>query len=298
MKIKSKKIKVALVQQNCSENQENNLAKSITEIKNAAQTGAQLVILQELHANIYFCQSENTENFDLAETIPGPVTEKLSSVAKEHKIVIVGSVFEKRAAGIYHNTAVVLDSDGSLAGCYRKMHIPDDPGYSEKYYFTPGDNEFKPIKTSVGKLGVMVCWDQWYPEAARCMALNGAEMLIYPTAIGWDPDDDDAEKTRQLNSWRIIQQSHAIANNLPLICCNRTGHEPDGSGQSKGIDFWGHSFITGPQGEILAQAAGKKAQILISEIDLGRTESVRRIWTFFRDRRIDAYGVLTKRFGK
>lgn len=298
MKKKSNVIKVALVQQDCTANQEKNLAKSIAEIVWAAKAGAQLVVLQELHSNLYFCQSENTKNFGLAETIPGPLTDKLSKVAKENKIVVVGSVFEKRTAGIYHNTAVVLDSDGSLAGCYRKMHIPDDPGYSEKYYFTPGDNKFEPVNTAIGKLGVMICWDQWYPEAARCMALNGAEILIYPTAIGWDPGDNDAEKKRQLNSWQIIQQSHAIANNLPLICCNRTGHEPDISEQSSGIDFWGHSFITGPQGEILAQATDKKAQTLISEIDLGRTESVRRVWPFFRDRRIDAYGVLTKRFGK
>ncbi|MFV1993030.1 MAG: carbon-nitrogen hydrolase [Acidiferrobacterales bacterium] len=298
MKKISEVFKVALVQQDCTKNQEKNLAKSIAEIQSAAQAGAQLVVLQELHSNLYFCQSEDSENFDLAETIPGPLTEKLSGAAKENKIVIVGSVFEKRAASIYHNTAVVLDSDGSLAGCYRKMHIPDDPGYYEKYYFAPGDNEFKPIKTSVGKLGVMVCWDQWYPEAARCMALNGAEILIYPTAIGWDPDDDKAEKQRQLDSWQVIQRSHAIANNLPLICCNRTGHEADLTEQSNGIDFWGHSFITGPQGEILAQASGHEAQTLISEIDLGRTESVRRIWPFFRDRRIDAYDALTKRFGK
>lgn len=294
----SKVIKVALVQQDCTESREKNLAKSIAEITSAANDGAQLVVLQELHSNLYFCQSEDTENFDLAETIPGPLTDKLAIVAKENKIVIVGSVFEKRTAGIYHNTAVVLDSDGSLAGCYRKMHIPDDPGYYEKYYFTPGDNKFEPINTAIGKLGVMICWDQWYPEAARCMTLNGAEILIYPTAIGWDPDDDDAEKSRQLNSWQIIQQSHAIANNLPLICCNRTGHEKDITKQGSGIDFWGNSFMAGPQGEILAQATGNKNQTLMSEIDLGRTESVRRIWPFFRDRRIDAYGVLTKRFGK
>ncbi len=298
MKKNSKVIKVALVQQGCANNREKNLAKSIAEIKSAAKTGAQLVVLQELHSNLYFCQSEITENFDLAETIPGPLTDKLATVAKENKIVIVGSVFEKRAAGIYHNTAVVLDSDGSLAGCYRKMHIPDDPGYYEKYYFTPGDNKFEPINTAIGKLGVMICWDQWYPEAARCMALNGADILIYPTAIGWDPEDDEAEKQRQLDSWQIIQRSHAIANNLPLICCNRTGHEADISEQSNGIDFWGNSFMAGPQGEILAQAAGNKSQTLMSEIDLERTESVRRIWPFFRDRRIDAYGVLTKRFGK
>lgn len=298
MKKNSTILSVALVQQTCSNEQEKNLTRSIKEIKNAAKSGAQLVVLQELHSNLYFCQTENTENFELAEIIPGPTTEKLSAAAKENNIVIVGSVFEKRATGIYHNTAVVLDSDGSLAGSYRKMHIPDDPGYYEKYYFTPGDNEFTPIETSIGKLGVMVCWDQWYPEAARCMALNGADILIYPTAIGWEPADDDAEKIRQLDSWKIIQRSHAIANNLPLICCNRTGHEKDISGKSDGIDFWGSSFIAGPQGEILAQAPADEEQTLISEIDFGRTESVRRIWPFFRDRRIDAYDVLTKRFGK
>lgn len=298
MKNNSSILNVALVQQTCSSNQENNLTKSIQEIKNAAESGAQLVVLQELHSNLYFCQTENTENFELAETIPGPITEKLSVAAKENNIVVVGSVFEKRAAGIYHNTAIVLDSDGSLAGTYRKMHIPDDPGYYEKYYFSPGDNEFTPIKTSIGKLGVMVCWDQWYPEAARCMALNGADLLVYPTAIGWEPDDNDAEKKRQLESWQIIQRSHAIANNLPVICCNRSGHEADTSKQTSGIDFWGNSFIAGPQGEILVQATDNKEQILLSELDLGRTESVRQIWPFFRDRRIDAYDVLTKRFGK
>lgn len=293
-----KLLQVALIQQTCSDDQEDNLIKSIREIKNAAKAGAQLVVLQELHSNLYFCQSENTKNFELAEAIPGPTTEKLSAVAKENNIVIVGSVFEKRTTGIYHNTAVVLNSDGNLAGFYRKMHIPDDPGYYEKFYFTPGDNQFKPINTSIGKLGVMVCWDQWYPEAARCMALNGADILIYPTAIGWDPDDDAAEKNRQLESWQIIQRSHAIANSLPVICCNRTGHEADITSQSSGIDFWGNSFIAGPQGEYLAQAPGNQGQTLISEIDFGRTESVRRIWPFFRDRRIDAYGVLTERFGK
>lgn len=292
------KIKVALVQQTCSTSQTGNLEKSIQEIKNAAASGAQLVVLQELHTNLYFCQTENTENFELAESIPGPTTKNLSVVAKENNIVIVGSLFEKRAAGIYHNTAVVLDNDGTLAGTYRKMHIPDDPGYFEKYYFTPGDNEFTPIQTSIGKIGVLVCWDQWYPEAARCMALNGADILVYPTAIGWEPKDEKDEKNRQLESWQIIQRSHAIANNLPLICCNRTGHEADISGQSDGIDFWGNSFIAGPQGEVLAQASANKELTLITEIDFTRTESVRRIWPFFRDRRIDAYDVLTKRFGK
>jgi len=291
-------LKVALVQQTCSGNQGENLEKSIAGIKNAAQAGAKLVVLQELHTSLYFCQSENTENFDLAENIPGPTTERLSQTAKENKIVIVGSLFEKRAAGIYHNTAVVMDSDGSLAGTYRKMHIPDDPGYYEKFYFTPGDNKFDPINTSVGRLGVLVCWDQWYPEAARCMALNGADMLIYPTAIGWDPGDSEDEKNRQLDSWQVIQRSHAIANNLPVVCCNRTGRETDILEKRNAIDFWGNSFIAGPQGEILSQATADEEQLLVADIDMGRTETVRRIWPFFRDRRIDAYSVLTRRFGK
>jgi N-carbamoylputrescine amidase len=286
---------VGLVQQPGSADREQSLTNSIAGIREVAKQGAQLVLLQELHAGLYFCQSQNHAHFDLAETIPGPTTEKLSALARELKIVIVSSIFEKRATGVYHNTAVVLEKDGSIAGKYRKMHIPDDPGFYEKYYFTPGDLGFTPITTSVGKLGVLVCWDQWFPEAARLMALNGAEILLYPTAIGWDPNDEDAEKKRQLDAWLTIQRAHAIANNLPVMVCNRVGFE---KGEiHNGIQFWGNSFIAGPQGEILAHAVTDKPQILVTEIDKNRSEQIRRIWPYFRDRRIDAYEGLLKRYG-
>ena len=292
----SKTINVALVQQCCIENKKQNLANSIASIKASANKGADLVLLQELHTNLYFCQRENVKNFELAETIPGSTTDTLSSLAKELSIVIVCSVFEKRAAGLYHNTAVVIEKDGSIAGKYRKMHIPDDPGYYEKYYFTPGDLGFTPIETSVGKLGVMVCWDQWYPEAARLMALAGADCLLYPTAIGWDPTDSDVEKQRQLDSWITIQRSHAIANGIPVLSCNRTGFEVDPGNKDSGIQFWGNSFIAGPQGEILAQASPDNEEVLFAEINLAHNEEVRQIWPFLRDRRIDAYQDLLQRF--
>jgi N-carbamoylputrescine amidase len=247
---------------------------------------------------VYFCQTEDTARFDQAEPIPGPSTDALGALARELGIVIVASLFERRAAGLYHNTAVVLERDGSIAGRYRKMHIPDDPGFYEKFYFTPGDLGFTPIDTSVGRLGVLVCWDQWYPEAARLMALAGAELLLYPTAIGWDPRDGEAEQARQREAWITVQRAHAIANGLPVVVANRVGLEPDPSGSSKGIRFWGSSFIAGPQGEILAEAGHDQATVLVHEIDLERTESVRRIWPFLRDRRIDAYADLVKRYGK
>lgn len=288
------KLTVALVQQSNSDNAQDNMAKSISAIREAAQKGAKLVVLQELHRSLYFCQTENVDVFDLAETIPGPSSNTLGELAKELSIVIVASLFEKRATGLYHNTAVVLEQDGSIAGKYRKMHIPDDPGFYEKFYFTPGDIGFEPIQTSVGKLGVLVCWDQWFPEAARLMAMAGAEVLIYPTAIGWDPNDDSAEQTRQKDAWVISQRAHAVANGVPVISCNRVGHESDPSAQSDGISFWGNSFIAGPQGELLAEANNTDEQILVVEIDQKRSENVRRIWPFLRDRRIDHYKDLTK----
>ncbi|MDC3213938.1 carbon-nitrogen hydrolase [Pseudoalteromonas distincta] len=288
------KLTVALVQQSNSDNAQDNMAKSISAIREAARKGAKLVVLQELHRSLYFCQTENVDVFDLAETIPGPSSNALGELAKELSIVIVASLFEKRATGLYHNTAVVLEQDGSIAGKYRKMHIPDDPGFYEKFYFTPGDIGFEPIQTSVGKLGVLVCWDQWFPEAARLMAMAGAEVLIYPTAIGWDPNDDSAEQTRQKDAWVISQRAHAVANGVPVISCNRVGHESDPSEQSDGISFWGNSFIAGPQGELLAEANNTDEQILVVEIDQKRSENVRRIWPFLRDRRIDHYKDLTK----
>jgi N-carbamoylputrescine amidase len=291
-------LKVGLVQHACTEDRDGNLAASISGIRKAAARGAQLVLLQELHTGVYFCQTEDTKRFDQAEPIPGPSTQELGKLAKELGIVIVGSLFERRAPGVHHNTAVVLDTDGSLKGQYRKMHIPDDPGYCEKFYFTPGDQGFTPIATSVGTLGVLVCWDQWYPEAARLMAMHGAEILLYPTAIGWDPRDDAAEKSRQREAWITIQRAHAIANGLPLVACNRVGTEPDPSGRTPGIQFWGSSFIAGPQGEFLAQATADKPEILVAEISRQHSEDVRRIWPFFRDRRIDAYQDLLKRYGK
>jgi len=291
-------LKVGLVQHACSEDRNSNLAASISGIREAATRGAQLVLLQELHTGVYFCQTEDTKRFDQAEPIPGPTTQELGKLARELGIVIVGSLFERRAPGVHHNTAVVLESDGSLKGQYRKMHIPDDPGFSEKFYFTPGDQGFTPIATSIGTLGVLVCWDQWYPEAARLMAMHGAEILLYPTAIGWDPRDDAQEKNRQRDAWITIQRAHAIANGLPLVACNRVGTEPDPSGRTPGIQFWGSSFIAGPQGEFLAQAATDKPEILVVEISRKHSEDVRRIWPFFRDRRIDAYQDLLKRYGK
>ena len=288
------KLTVALVQQSNTDNAQHNMAKSMNAIREAAQKGAKLVVLQELHRSLYFCQTENVDVFDLAETIPGPSSNALGELAKELSIVIVASLFEKRATGLYHNTAVVLEQDGSIAGKYRKMHIPDDPGFYEKFYFTPGDIGFEPIQTSVGKLGVLVCWDQWFPEAARLMAMAGAEILIYPTAIGWDPNDDIAEQTRQKDAWVISQRAHAVANGVPVISCNRVGHESDPSAQSDGISFWGNSFIAGPQGELLAEANNTDEQILVVEIDQKRSENVRRIWPFLRDRRIDHYKDLTK----
>jgi len=291
-------LKVGLVQHACSEDRNSNLAASISGIREAATRGAQLVLLQELHTGVYFCQTEDTKRFDQAEPIPGPTTQELGKLARKLGIVIVGSLFERRAPGVHHNTAVVLESDGSLKGQYRKMHIPDDPGFSEKFYFTPGDQGFTPIATSIGTLGVLVCWDQWYPEAARLMAMHGAEILLYPTAIGWDPRDDAQEKNRQREAWITIQRAHAIANGLPLVACNRVGTEPDPSGRTPGIQFWGSSFIAGPQGEFLAQAATDKPEVLVVEISRKHSEDVRRIWPFFRDRRIDAYQDLLKRYGK
>ncbi|MBH0058564.1 carbon-nitrogen hydrolase [Pseudoalteromonas sp. SWXJZ94C] len=288
------KLTVALVQQSNSTSAEQNIAKSVAGIREAADKGAKLVVLQELHRSLYFCQTEDVDVFDLAETIPGPSSNALGELAKELNIVIVASLFEKRATGLYHNTAVVLEKDGSIAGKYRKMHIPDDPGFYEKFYFTPGDIGFEPIQTSVGKLGVLVCWDQWFPEAARLMAMAGAEILIYPTAIGWDPNDDIAEQTRQKDAWVISQRAHAVANGVPVISCNRVGHENDPSTQSDGIAFWGNSFIAGPQGEMLGEANNTDEQVLVVEIDQKRSENVRRIWPFLRDRRIDHYKDLAK----
>ncbi len=292
----TKTLTIGLVQQACSDDRDDNLERSGAGIRDAAARGARLVLLQELHAGPYFCQTEDPAVFDLAEPVPGPTSERLAALAAELGIVIVGSIFERRAAGLYHNTAVVFERDGRIAGLYRKMHIPDDPGYHEKFYFTPGDLGFKPVETSVGKLGVLVCWDQWYPEAARLMALAGAELLLYPTAIGWDDRDDDAERERQREAWLTIQRAHAIANGLPVVVCNRAGHEPDPSGLGPGIRFWGSSFIAGPQGEWLARAETDRAAVVICTVDLARSEKVRRWWPFLRDRRIDAYTDLTRRF--
>lgn len=291
-----KKIKIGLLQMSIGIDLEQNKSRLKENIISCAAQGAQLVVLQELHNTPYFCQTENTAHFDLAEKIPGDSTYFYSAIARENNIVLVTSLFESRAAGLYHNTSVVFDADGSVAGKYRKMHIPDDPAYYEKFYFTPGDLGFEPIQTSLGKLGVLICWDQWYPEAARLMALAGAELLIYPTAIGWESSDSNEEKERQLNAWVISQRGHAVANGLPVVAVNRVGLELDPSGITNGIQFWGNSFVAGPQGEILAQASNDKEENLIVQIDMARSESVRRIWPFLRDRRIDAYGDLTKRF--
>jgi N-carbamoylputrescine amidase len=290
----TKLLPVALIQERNHGDAAANLAMIEIRVAEAASAGAKLVLLQELHNSAYFCQHESVDEFDLAEPIPGPSTARLSALAKQHGVVLVSSLFEKRAAGLYHNTAVVFDADGSLAGKYRKMHIPDDPGFYEKFYFTPGDLGFTPIQTSVGKLGVLVCWDQWYPEAARMMALAGAELLLYPTAIGWDPSDAQAEKNRQRDAWVLSHRGHAVANGLPVLSCNRVGHEPSPLDAS-GIDFWGNSIVLGPQGEVIAEA-GTDTTLLLAEVDLQRSEHVRRIWPFLRDRRIDAYSDLTKRY--
>lgn len=288
-------LRVALVQSSYPGSQQQALEQLAERVRDCAAQGARLVVLKELHNSQYFCQTEETRLFDLAEPIPGPSTEFFGKLAKQLGIVLVTSLFERRAPGLYHNIAVVLEADGSIAGRYRKMHIPDDPGYYEKFYFTPGDLGFVPIQTSVGRLGVLVCWDQWYPEAARLMTLAGAEMLIYPTAIGWNPEDDQAEQQRQLDAWVTIQRSHAVANGLPVLSVNRVGFEADPSGQTAGAQFWGHSMVCGPQGEFLAQA-GTHDCVLVTDIDLAHGEDVRRIWPFLRDRRIDAYQSLLKRY--
>lgn len=292
----ARKIKVGIIQQANTEHTKDNLLKLAKNIESVHKQGAQLVVLQELHNSLYFCQTENTNLFDLAEPIPGPSTAFFGELAKQFGIVLVTSLFERRAAGLYHNTAVVFDTDGSIAGKYRKMHIPDDPAYYEKFYFTPGDLGFKPIQTSLGKLGVQVCWDQWYPEGARLMALQGAELLIYPTAIGYESSDPVEEQERQREAWTTVQRGHAVANGLPVIAVNRVGWEPDPSGQTNGITFWGSSFIAGPQGEFLYRASKDQEENVVMEVDLERSENVRRWWPFLRDRRIDEFGDLTRRF--
>lgn len=289
-------MKVALIQMSCTPNVEFNLQKLAKGIAQAAQRGAELVVLQELHNTPYFCQTENPDLFDLAEPIPGPSTDFFGTLARQFGVVIVASLFERRAAGLYHNTAVVIEKDGTIAGKYRKMHIPDDPAYYEKFYFTPGDLGFEPIDTSVGRLGVQVCWDQWYPEGARLMALRGADLLIYPTAIGYESSDTPEEQARQREAWTTVQRGHAVANGLPVIAVNRTGHEPDPSGQTHGIQFWGSSFVAGPQGEFLFRADIDEEVVAIVDIDLQRSENVRRWWPFLRDRRIEEFSPLAKRY--
>ncbi len=293
---KHKTLKVGIVQQACTADVEANKQNLKRNIADVAARGAELVVLQELHNSLYFCQVESTDNFDLAEPIPGPSTDFYGQIARQHGIVLVTSLFEWRAAGLYHNTAVVFERDGSIAGKYRKMHIPDDPAYYEKFYFTPGDMGFRPIDTSVGRLGVQVCWDQWYPEGARLMALQGAELLIYPTAIGYESSDTPDEQERQREAWTTVQRGHAVANGLPVIAVNRTGHEPDPSGQTNGISFWGSSFVAGPQGELLYRAPKDEAVNAVIEVDMQRSENVRRWWPFLRDRRIEDFGPLAKRF--
>lgn len=290
------KLNVGIVQQTCTTNKQENIDKTIAGIQQCVNNGAELVVLQELHTGIYFCQAEEVDMFEWAEPFPGPSYNQFSAIAKELNIVLVTSLFEKRAPGIYHNTAVVFDKDGTEAGRYRKMHIPDDPAYYEKFYFTPGDLGFQPIQTSVGKLGVLICWDQWYPEAARLMAMAGAEVLIYPTAIGYESTDSEDEKARQRDAWMISQRGHSVANGLPVISVNRVGFEKDWTGVTNGIEFWGTSFVTGPQGEILWEGNQKDEMNKVITIDKQKTEDVRRIWPFFRDRRIDAYGDITKRY--
>jgi N-carbamoylputrescine amidase len=291
-----KPLNVAFVQHQCSAAVDENIAAWTDGLRHAASQGADLVLLQELHNSLYFCQTEDAGNFDLAEPVPGPTSQLLQQLGRQLNIVIVSSVFERRASGVYHNTAVIIDQDGSIAGRYRKMHIPDDPGYHEKYYFTPGDLGFTPVSTSIGCLGVLVCWDQWFPEAARLMALNGADILLYPTAIGWDDRDSSDEQARQLDAWTTIQRSHAIANNLPLVACNRTGLETDPGGRTPGIRFWGSSLICGAQGEILHRAATDADEVAVVELDPDNTEKVRRAWPFLRDRRIDSYQELSSRY--
>ncbi|MDY4031358.1 MAG: carbon-nitrogen hydrolase [Alloprevotella sp.] len=289
-------LKVGLIQMACQTDAQANKEKLAARIAEAAAQGARLVVLQELHNTPYFCQTENVEHFNLAEPIPGPSTDFFGEVARRHHIVLVTSLFERRAAGLYHNTAVVFESDGTIAGKYRKMHIPDDPAYYEKFYFTPGDLGFHPIDTSVGRLGVQVCWDQWYPEGARLMALAGADLLIYPTAIGYESSDTPDEQERQREAWTTVQRGHAVANGLPVIAVNRTGHEPDPSGQTRGITFWGSTFVAGPQGEMLYRAPKDEEVVAVVDIDLQRSENVRRWWPFLRDRRIECFGELARRF--
>ncbi len=289
-------MKIGIIQQNCSDAISQNLHKLENNIRRAAAEGAELIVLQELHNSLYFCQVENPDNFDLAEPIPGPSTSFFGQLAKELGVVIVTSLFERRAPGLYHNTAVVIEKDGTIAGKYRKMHIPDDPAYYEKFYFTPGDLGFRPIDTSVGRLGVQVCWDQWYPEGARLMALQGAELLIYPTAIGYESSDSQDEQSRQRTAWQTVQRGHAVANGLYVVAVNRTGHETDPSGLTNGIDFWGSSFVAGPQGEIIYESPIDKEDVAVVDITLERSEQVRRWWPFLRDRRIEEFGGLCKRF--
>lgn len=291
-----RELKIGLLQQHNVADINENMKRLREGITDLAHHGAQLIVLQELHNSLYFCQEEKVDNFDLAEPIPGPSTDFYGTLARENGVVIVASLFERRAPGLYHNTAVVLERDGSIAGKYRKMHIPDDPAYYEKFYFTPGDIGFHPINTSVGRLGVLVCWDQWYPEAARLMALAGAELLIYPTAIGYESSDTPEEQERQREAWTTVQRGHAVANGLPVVTVNRVGHEPDPSGQTNGILFWGSSFVAGPQGELLYRASNDKEESVVVSIDLDHSEQVRRWWPFLRDRRIDEYGGLKKRF--
>ncbi|MGN0237313.1 MAG: carbon-nitrogen hydrolase [Lepagella sp.] len=289
-------MKVGIVQHSFSEDVDANRTRNLNAIESLASEGADLVVLSELHDSLYFCQTENVDNFLYAESIPGDFTQIYSEAARDNHVVLVTSMFERRAPGLYHNTAIVFDSDGSICGKYRKMHIPDDPGFYEKFYFTPGDLGFYPIETSIGKLGVLVCWDQWYPEAARIMAMRGASMLIYPTAIGWNPDDSDDEKRRQLDAWTTIQRSHAVANGIPVVSVNRCGFEEDPSGQTSGIDFWGSSFVVGPQGEFLFRATDNAPSEEVVTLDMKRSENVRQWWPFFRDRRIDYYDSITSRF--
>jgi N-carbamoylputrescine amidase len=289
-------MKIGIIQQRCTGSIEDNKRKLAQNIADVASQGAELVVLQELHNSLYFCQTENTANFDLAEPIPGPGTDYYGELARRHGIVLVTSLFERRSAGLYHNTAVVFEKDGTIAGKYRKMHIPDDPAYYEKFYFTPGDLGFHPIDTSVGRLGIQVCWDQWYPEGARLMALQGAELLIYPTALGYESSDTPEEQERQREAWTTVQRGHAVANGLPVIAVNRVGHEPDPSAQTNGITFWGSSFVAGPQGEFLFRASKDEEQNVVVEVDMKRCENVRRWWPFLRDRRIEEFAPLTRRF--
>ena len=291
-----KELKIGFLQQHNISDASVNIQRLSEGIADLATRGAQLIILQELHNSLYFCQVEDVNNFDLAEPIPGPSTDLYGELARQFGVVIVTSLFEKRAPGLYHNTAIVIEKDGTIAGKYRKMHIPDDPAYYEKFYFTPGDLGFHPIETSIGKLGVLVCWDQWYPEAARLMALQGAEILIYPTAIGYESSDTPDEQERQREAWTTVMRGHAVANGLPVIAVNRVGHEPDPSGQTKGIQFWGSSFVAGPQGELLYRASNDKEERIVVSIDMHHSEQVRRWWPFLRDRRIDSYTDITRRF--